>query len=473
MTHSTVVLVLAQDATRLDAAVGTLRSEPHLHVKAVVLPELEESLSGAGRSRLGRLLPGRQHPTAHDHLVSSCRDLQVDAVVAADHESAKVARRLVADLPRLLAVMGADAALRVLAQRRQTGAVPGGSPDDVFGRTRFMPGTDSLPPVADSTESRLVIGPDNRDGRAGLWALLASAAPRPAFACQVVDGTDFFCGAADLSISRGELTDEARRRRFIDTVMAGTTHLLQAGASGLLPAQAHWPDGVRTAVVLDVIDLVPPELIEEIAAQVPNADAAAVAAWHERARRAAGAVERSADSVFVTDGGLPGAFAGLPVLPLALPPLDRVGAGGSSGPPLVVTSRPDIDLGGEAVGDPAADASSAMAAEGRIRHVSLTRLPPSLWVSAIKAADVVVDRLWLPGLGMAAAIALSMGVPVVAGTVAVPDEAPVARASLATLPDVLLAMLSELSPDDGGARIAFADRRREQARSTLSDFVRA
>lgn len=462
-------LVLAQNPGRLDAAADTLRSEPGHHLKTVVLPELQETLSGGGRSRLSRLLPGAQsRPTVHDHLVASCRDLRVDVVVAADHESAKVAHGLVGDVPHLLAVMGADSALRMLARQKETGELPGGSSDDVFGRTRFVPSADTLPPVSASAASRLVIGPDNRDGRAGTWALLCSTPRRQAYSCQVVDGNDFFSAPADLSISRGEWNDERLARRFADAVTTGTTHLLATGAAALLPAGSRWPDHVRTGVVLDVVDLASSELIDEVAAQVPGADPAAVSAWRNRATNAAELVERAVGSVFVTDGGLPGAFAPLPVLPPASPALQRVGGGGAPGPPLVVTARPDVDLGS----DPAADAAAAMAAAGHIRHVSLTGLPPSLWVSAIKAADVVVDRVWLPGTGMPAAIALSTGVPVITGTLAVPAEAPVARASLATLPDVLAAAL-EATQDDSGARTAFAEQRREQARSAIAGFVRA
>ena len=467
MSESTILL-LAQDAGRLKAAADTLRTEPCRHLEAVVLPDLEQSLKGHGRSRLARLRPAHARSTVHDRLVASCRDLRVDAVVAADHESAKVARRLVADLPHLVAVMGAEAALRVLAGRRASGEVPGGSPDDVFGRTRFVAGAEKLPPVATSTESRLVIGPDNRDGRAGCWALLGSATDRPAYACQVVDGTDFFSSPADLSISRGEWSDDLLARRFADAVAAGTTHVLATGAAALLPLGSRWPDQVRTGVVLDVVDLASSELIDEVVAQVPRASSTAVSAWRSRASNAADLASRSAGPVFVTDGGLPGAVANLPVLPLATLPFQRVGGGGSSGPPLVVTARPDVDLGS----DPTAELAAGLAAEGRIRHVSLTGLPPSLWVSAIKAADVVVDRVWLPGMGMAASTALSMGVPVVAGTVAVPESAPVARASLATLTEVLAAAL-ETMHDDSGARTAFAEERREQARTTIAHFVRS
>lgn len=465
------VLVLAQDANRLDAAMATLRSEPDHRLKSVVLPDLETALAGAGRPRLARLLPGAApRLTVHDNLVASCRDLQVAAVVAADHESAKVARRLVDDLPQLLAVMGADAALRVLAQQRETGRMPGGSPDDVFGRTRFLPDADALPASSHTATGRLVIGPDNRDGRAGSWALLASTAETPAYACQVVDGTDFFGAPADLSISRGEWRDETVGRRFTDAVTSGTTHVLQTGAADVLPAGFTWPDHVRRALVFDVIDLVPADQIDEIAARVPEADGRAVSEWKARAVAAAPLIEQRDGPVFAT-GWLRGMPVRMQVLPLAVPQIRRLGSrrGETASRPLVVTARPDLDLGH----DPVAEVVARIAAEGSIQHVPLTGLPPSLWGTAIKAADAVVDRVWLPGMGMAAAIAMALDVPAITGSASVADDAPVMRTSVDELPDALDAVLGGRGRAEPGAGTAFADRQRELARSAIADFVRA
>ena len=122
--------------------------------------------------------------------------------------------------------------------------------------------------------------------------------------------------------------------------------------------------------------------------------------------------------------------------------------------------------------DPEAERVEALADDGLCRHLSLAGLPPSLWRSAIRAASIVVDRVWLPGLGLAGMLGLEAGRPTVVGPTGLPAGAPVVRTRMAELDQTLRDLLVRApSRDDRGA--AFVADQRQHARQVLARLTEA
>ena len=471
MTVTGAVLVLsaepeqaAREAEKLRAGVGVDRS-----VQAASSAD-DPPVSG-GRSWLKRRRerPGEASSRTAS-LAALCREDRVTVVVACDDESARVAHALVDEVPGLLALFGVDAALRAL-NLPSADTPPGGSRDDVLGRTRFVFDAPAWTRPG-SPSARLVIGPRNWDGRSAAWALTAESPQTSAVAVQVVDGGDFRTAPADLSISRAEWNDPAVSARFSRAVTEATTHVLQVGTNPILPPAHPWPGVVTSGIVLDVDDLMTPQQIDALVAALPgDVDASRVLRWKARTEGAAARLTEHHGPLMVTDSALVPRAPGADVLPLTAPttsPSPSV-APQAGAPPLVVTARPDVDLGV----DPVAQVMGNLAAEKVCRHVSLATLSQSMWLPAIRAADVVVDRVWMPGLGMAGVAGLAVGRVVIAGVDAAHSEAALVGSTMPALADTVRAVLSDVS-----ARSAAADQgpglaaeRRERARQCLGRFV--
>jgi hypothetical protein len=316
-----------------------------------------------------------------------------------------------------------------------------------------------------------VIGPVNWDGRAAAWTLVADPCQSRAIAVQVVDGGDFRTAPADMSISRAEWSDPVVGDRFSDAVTEGTTHVLQVGAQPLLPTAHVWPGHVTVGMVLDVVDLTTTEEIDVlVGALPPGVDDSRVTRWKARTGWVAQRLAEHEGPTMVTDRALVPRVRAADVLPLAVPAVATSASAGApvGAPPLVVTARPDPDLGV----DPAAEIVRELAADDLCRHVSLTGLAQSMWLPAIRAADVVVDPVWLPGLGMAGVMGLAVGRTVITGGAAASTEAGTVRASLSTLSRTLADVLAGAHAHADAAEAArMADQRRVHARQALGRFV--
>lgn len=466
MTAGIEIIVVAGDPARGEVEAARLAAHLGRQVPVFLLRDQADR----PRHRLLRAARKREREGDASDLTTHVRQRGVTLVVAADHQGARAARHAVDNVRGVTAVQGADAAARVAGMLSAGYEIPGGTTDDVLGRTRFVPPLDRLPEAEpDPAVARLVIGPANRDGRASEWALLASTAGVRGVSVQRVDGGDARTASADLSISGQEWGRPDVRACCVDKLTRYATHVLESGMDDLLPDAGLWAAGVQRSRVLDVVDLMTPDDIAEALDEAGvQSHGAQPAAWLAGAGRAQTLVELVTPPPLVTS--LVPRSTLLGVLPLvhAHPLRSGPPIRAADERPLVVTAPP----AGPLTLDPEADRVQVLASEGLCRHLSLTGLPPSLWRSAIRSATIVVDRVWLPGLGLPGMLALEAGRTTIAGSAKLPTEAPVVHTTLADLDGTLRERLeSPTSIVDEARGAAFVADQRRHAREVLHALV--
>ena len=443
------VLVVGVAKHAVESAVGRVRQIGVREVEGVVVDLLAPTRTG----RLA-LFAQRLHKAVRARRVSrrAMKELSYQKVasradgialaVSLDEYSSAPLFRLARERPGITCVENVDVAIRLLTGAATVTPPPRSPWGGPHAAASWTPPRSSV---------RLLVGPHNRDGDASGWAGAGLLVPgTAALSTARFDVHDPMSAPVDLPLV-GSAGGE------VQATWSAATHVLWEGPPILLmaqelersPAKDLWELSAtrHRAVVLGVDDLLDPadharrhswSQFRDLDPAALSDLSAAVAGLHDSLRSFDG-------TVFVTESWLLGVIPGAALLPQVVPSGafgQRVAPGGrgAHSTPIVAS----WSIGGH---DEVRTRLETIAGSGQIEHYHLERVPPTLRASVVGAADVVVDRLGLGGLGWAGRLGLAAGRVVMARRVGVDRQAPVVELG----PEAVEAVICDVAGASGAA----------------------
>lgn len=331
-------------------------------------------------------------------------------VVALDGPSADAVFLAIAEAPDVVAVLSVDVAHRLLT---------GDAVVDAPKQKRAVPPSwqSALPNDGCTTTYRMLIGGRDLDGANTAIALAARTLPcvdaRSVASAEV--GSRLF-SPADVDAETGiALARDATHVLWHWESGVEFSALMLAAGSGLPRA--------RIGFILTARDLIDPaDHADRYVGSVYRHSTSTSTALNEKAPRwrlpAIGS-DRVDSQFFVCEDWLAD-LTGLPLLTVPVPRLVPPKPPGSSSIPAVVSWSALADT-------PVHDVLESMATTGAIRHHRIEEIPPSMRAHVVSAADVVVDRIGVGGLGWASRMGMAAGRVVCISGVGVSPDAPALR----------------------------------------------